>query len=338
MGARTMSAKSDRVKAAILKSLQDVQGASGATRIVERLSAMGIALQPRSVRVYLQQMDRDGLTRFVSRRRGREITERGREELAHTHIAQNVGFISAKMDSLGYQMTYDRDSNRGAIIANLALIDRRAAGIALREIAQVFEKRCAMGARMIVAEAGEQVGKHTVPEGMIGVGTVCSVTINGILLHEGIPVVSRFGGLVEMRDGRPLRFVELIQYEGTTLDPLEAFIKAGMTRVRECVRTGSGIIGASFREIPSAAVDAVGRIQKSLEARGLGGVLALGRPSRPLLDVPVSEGRAGMVIIGGLNPVAAVHEAGVRLTMMSLSGLVEYESFVSFKEGCRRYA
>jgi repressor of nif and glnA expression len=141
-----------------------------------------------------------------------------------------------------------------------------------------------------------------------------------------------------MRDGEPVRFVELIEYVGTTLDPLEAFIRAGMTRVRDCVQEGSGIIGASFREIPSAAADDAKRIAEAMKAHGLGGVMAIGSPNRPLLDIPVAEGRTGIIVIGGLNPVAAVHESGIRVSMISLAGLEDIRSFGTVEEACCRYA
>jgi repressor of nif and glnA expression len=70
-----MRDKSDKTKAAILKALHDIDGPAGASRINEALAGGGLNLQPRTVRFYLLQLDRDGLTRFVSRRRGRELTE-----------------------------------------------------------------------------------------------------------------------------------------------------------------------------------------------------------------------------------------------------------------------
>ncbi len=54
---------------------------------------------------------------------------------------------------------------------------------------------------------------------------------------------SRFGGLLEVRDREPVRFIDVIEYRGTTVDPLELFIGAGVTRVAQCAATGSGIIG-----------------------------------------------------------------------------------------------
>ena len=315
-----------------------MDGPAGAARLMERVSAMGVAIQPRTIRFYFRQLDSEGLTQFISRRQGRVITDRGREELTHANVFEKVGFVAAKVDNLGYQMTFSNRKGRGTIITNTALLDRRVLPLALREMAPVFAAGYSMGTKLALAEGRQKLGELVVPDGHVALGTVCSVTINGIMLDEGIPVTSRFGGLIEMRDGKPLRFVELIEYAGTTVDPLEAFIKADMTRVRDCARTGSGIIGASFREIPSAAVSEVARIEKDMTARGLGGVLLLGKPSRPLLDVPVAEGRTGMIIVGGLNPLAAVHEAGVRLSMFSLAGLEDYGAFVDYKEIHKQYA
>lgn len=330
--------RGERAKVSILKALQELQGPVGGTKLMERLGAMGLVMQPRTIRFYLQQMDQDGLTQFVSRRRGRRITERGLEELAHANVIEKVGFVAARVDTMGYKMSFSNRRGKGTIITNIALVDRRVLGMALREIESVFAAGYGMGSRLAVADGGERLGEVATPEGLAAIGTVCSVTVNGILLKEGIPVTSRFGGLVEIRDGQPLRFVELIEYAGSTVDPLEAFIKAGMTRVRDCVRAGTGVVGASFREIPSVALGDMVRIQRDMEASGLGGVLMLGKPNRPLLDVPVAEGRTGVIVIGGLNPVAAVYEAGIRVTMSSLAGLEDYSSFGSYKDVCRRYA
>jgi repressor of nif and glnA expression len=304
---------------------------------MERLSAMGVAVQPRTIRFYLLQLDQDGMTRFVSRRTGREITDRGRQELAHANVLEKVGFVAAKVDALGYAMSFNNRSGKGTIVANVALIDKRVKSIAFREMARVFERGFGMGTRLAVAQAGERLGDVAVPEGHVGIATVCSVTVNGILLHESVPVTSRFGGLLEVRNGEPVRFVELIEYAGTTLDPLEAFIRAGMTQVRGCAQTGHGLIGASLREMPSVALPEVERVREEMKRHSLSGILALGKPNRPLLDIPVAEGRAGMIVIGGLNPVAAVHEAGVRLSMMSLAGLEDFGRFVSYREACERH-
>ncbi len=326
-----MANKNPSIKLAILKALRDFDGPAGAARITHRLIADGIDLQPRTIRLYLLQLDREGLTRFVGRRTGRELTDRGRHELAHANVIEKVGFVESKIETLSYRMTYRSDAAAGAIITNLALIHKDYLARALEYMKPVFARRLSMGSKLAIAREGQALGGFKVPHDMVALGTVCSVTVNGILLAERILVTSRFGGLLDLRDGKPVRFVELVEYRGTTLDPLEFFIKAGMTRVRECARTGSGIIGASFREIPSVSVDEVQRIGRSMEKNGLGGILAIGRPNQPLLDIPVTEGRTGMVVIGGLNPIAALHEAGAQVAIQSLAGLEDFRSFLPFQ-------
>lgn len=85
----------------------------------------------------------------------------------------------------------------------------------------VFSSPYVMSRRFIIKKAGEMIGDVTVSEGKVGIGTVCSITINGIFLKAGIPVTSRFGGVVEIVDNKPVRFLSLISYEGSSLDPYE---------------------------------------------------------------------------------------------------------------------
>ncbi|MBU4459204.1 MAG: DUF128 domain-containing protein, partial [Verrucomicrobia bacterium] len=93
-----------------------------------------------------------------------------------------------------------------------------------------------------------------------------------------------------------------------------------------------GVVGASFREIPAVAVPEVLRIRRLMRRRDLDAILEIGRPSRPLLDIPVQEGRAGMIVLGGLNSFAALQESGIRVTIDPLAGLADIAGFRSFRE------
>ncbi|MEI8243352.1 MAG: NrpR regulatory domain-containing protein [bacterium] len=319
-----MGLKAERTQSAILKVLSEAQTPLGAERIVEALLAAGIDFSPRTVRLHLLDLDRRGLTRLVNRRAGRSITKAGREETGRADVITKVGMVSARVDTFTYQMTFDARRGEGTVVVNTALLHPANLGPALAEIRRVLREQLGIANRVMVARAGEQIGGVVVPENYVGIGTVCSVTMNGILLHRGIPVTSRFGGLLEIRDRRPLRFVELIEYRGSTLDPLEVFIQAGMTRVRDVLRLGSGVICAGFREIPAPAVDDVQALVRQLRPLGIGGILAIGRPNQPLFGIPVADGHAGLVVVGGLNPIAAVREAGYTVRIRSLAGLEDF--------------
>jgi repressor of nif and glnA expression len=178
---------------------------------------------------------------------------------------------------------------------------------------------------LLAGPGGAGAGELRVPEGRFALGTVCSVAINGVLLSHGIATVSKFGGLLQLEEGKPKRFTEIIYYEGTTLDPLEIFIKGHMTSVKEAARTGNGIIGASFREVPAEATEEVKRIARRLDQAGLGAIMLIGRPHQPVLGIPVTPGRTGLVVAGGLNPLAAVEESGIATRNMAMAALCPFD-------------
>ena len=136
---------------------------------------------------------------------------------------------------------------------------------------------------------------------------------------------------MEIKEGKPVRLLALIAYGGSTLDPLELFVRAGMTQVRECARTGNGVVGVSFREIPAAAVNEVRQIKKEMERQGLDGILAIGTPNQPLFEIPVGEGRAGLIVYGGLNPLAALWEARAEVEFRSLAEVENIERFMHYE-------
>lgn len=319
----------------ILRALDEVGRSAGAGVLSERLAASG--LSPRTVRYHLLQMDREGLTRFVSRRQGREITDRGRRELARVEVVRKVGVISARIEMLGFAMDFTVATGTGTVITNVGMIHKSQLLRAMEDMKHVFIRRLGMGGRIAIIREGESIAGITVPRDQMAIGTVSSVSIDGILLRSGVPVRARFGGLLEIRDSQPMRFVDLIEYGGTSLDPLELFIKAGRTSVRTCARGGTGTVVASFREFPALALDRVLKAGSDMERHSLGGIIALGRPGQPVLDIPVAEDRVGMVVIAGLNPIAALHEAGAPVSIVSMAGLADYGIFHSFQEWRDRY-
>ena len=318
-----MDIYAQRKTATILRILADAGHPLGSTRIARELRLRGIDLKQRMVRYYLEEMDEHGFTENLGRP-GRKLTKRGRRELESAVAVDRVGFVSSRVDELACSLTFDLEHQAGSVILNVSSFASRDFKKAKKIVHGVIAAGLGMGRFIAEADGGEKVGGLTVPAGRSALGTVCSVTLNGALCAHGIPVTSRFGGLLELEDGRPHRFTQLIQYDGTTIDPIESFIKGGMTRVGEAARTGSGTIGASFREIPAVALARATELIDRLAGLGLGGVLELGIPGRPLLDVPVAQGRVGLVVAAGLNAVAAVEEAGIETENHAMAVLHEF--------------
>ncbi|MBC7130374.1 DUF128 domain-containing protein, partial [Candidatus Bathyarchaeota archaeon] len=133
-------------------------------------------------------------------------------------------------------------------------------------------------------------------------------------------------------NGKPVRFTDLISYAGSTLDPLEIFSAKGLSSVTEVVASGRGCILANIREIPMDALKTAKEILEKAEKAGINGVLAIGQPNMPVLGVPVGIDRAGIVLIGGMNPLAAVAEAKIPISSSAIDRLIEFEDMVSVEE------
>lgn len=60
--------------------------------------------------------------------------------------------------------------------------------------------------------------------------------------------------------------------------------------------------------------------------------MRIGQPSQPLLEIPVSEGRVGAIVIGGLNPVAILEETGIRVDSRAMTELIEFTQLFHYEE------
>jgi repressor of nif and glnA expression len=302
----------------------------GARLIARCLRKIGIELDEVTVRHYLKMTDERGLTRLAKRHEGRIITEQGRNELKRALVSDKVGFVIDKIENLAFRTDFDFESRRGSVPVNISFFRNDLFDRALDAMKTVFENGLCVSNLVCVAEAGQSIGEHVVPEGMTGLATVCSIAINAALLHANVPINSKFGGVLQVRDGRPLRFVELIHYSGSSLDPSEIFIRAGMTSVNQVRISGNGEVLANYREIPGACLQLTREIIAKLRDAGIGGVFLLGGISEPVCQVPVDVNRVGVVLIGGLNPVAAAHEIGIESENHAMSTLVDYHDLVHF--------
>jgi len=315
----------------ILNVLKSSERPLASSRIAEDLSSLGQDVSERTVRLYLKEMDKVGLTENVGRK-GRRITRQGLEELESSRVIDRVGFLSARIDRMTYRMDFDMTNRAGTVVVNVSLADPAEIASRTDLICKVYEQGYAMGHLMALLGPGDILGRFSVPEKMVGIATVCSITLNGVLLKYGIPTHSRFGGLLELEDRKPTRFVEIITYEGSSIDPLEVFIRSGMTDYVGAVTTGNGRIGAGFREFPSESRQLVEDLAQKLNKVGLGAFMAVGRPGQSLLDIPVSEGRVGAIVIGGLNPVAILEETGVRVFSRAMAGLINFNQLFRYEE------
>ncbi|MDO4627544.1 MAG: NrpR regulatory domain-containing protein [Planctomycetia bacterium] len=324
--------KKDQKKTEILRVLKEEGKVLTSAQIVEILDAAGVHYSERAVRMYLQTLDQQGFTASQGRK-GRMITPLGIRELQGSDSVTRLGYLSAKIDLMTYRMTFDLPTCSGEVIANMSLLPISDFFACLDDIYQVFEQGYAMGELVSILKPGEKWYETVIPPGHVGFCTVCSVTFNGVLLKHGIPMASRFSGLLELRNGKPTRFTEIINYNATTVDPLAIFIRAGLTNYHGAIRTGNGLIGAAFRELPDESRQRVEGIIERMEKIGLGGFLKFGLPNQPILGIPVSDGYIGAIVVGGLNPIAILVESGKKVfKSWAISGLIDYHRLFHYTE------
>ena len=321
----------ERKVLSILKVLSDSQEPLGARIIARRLKDHGIELGERAVRYHLKLMDERGLTRLVHRD-GRLITDTGVEEVRSALVKDKVGFAISRIELLAFRTDFDWDERTGSIPVNVSFFPKEKFNKALQAMKPAFSVGVSVSDLVAVASEGERLGELIVPQGKIGLATVCSIVLNGCLLKAGVPMDSRFGGILQIRNHKPYRFVELIHYAGSSLDPSEVFIRARMTSVAKVAKSGEGKILANFREIPALCRPTAEEIVIRLKEAGLGGLIVMGDTSEPVCEITVELNKIGMVLPGGLNPVAAAEESGVEAENHAMSTVMEYRDLIKFEE------
>jgi len=315
----------------ILRILRDSQKTLGARLIARRMAEQGILMSERTICYHLRLMDKRGLTRLAGRRDGRVITKMGIDELNNARVRDKLGLAISRIEVLAFRTTFDPKSKQGLLPVNISFFPKEGFRKALEAMQPAFRAGLCVSDLVAVAGTGEKLGEVIVPEGRIGLATVCSIVVNGVLLKNGVPMDSKFGGILQMSKGKPLRFVELIYYSGSSLDPSEAFIQAGMTSVKEVARRGDGRILANFREIPAPSRSLVESIMSDLRKAGINGVLSMGEVSEPICEVPVDLNKLGLILIGGLNPVCCAREAGIESENKAMSTVMNFEELIPFK-------
>lgn len=301
--------ESVRKEIEILRILSEFDVPVGSTLLKRELRKRGFLLSERTVRYHLQLLEAKGFV-LGHDRRGRTITQHGLEELSRSLATQRLGFTTTRFMSLAYSATYDPTVDSGTVVANVSLLDNSLQDKTVDTMKALQSMNLLSAPYIKVLNENEEYCDISVPKGNFALFTVCNLTLDSILIHSGIPLFFKYGGLVQVVNRKPIRFVELISYEGTTIPPLDVFVYRKMTSISRILKTGSGMLLATLREIPSEARDKTVKILENQQKKGWGGVLVLGEPNEPVLGVPVGMDRFGICMVGGIVPGAAMVEEG----------------------------
>ncbi len=314
-----MPQDTDRKMMEILRILEDKEGVLGAKTIAEELKKKGYNLGERAVRYHMRILDEKGFTERIGYA-GRQITEKGLNELEKGLIYDQVDFIFSKFEDMIYQTTLDPSKCKGTVVVNNSTFTYS------KKVMDIIEKVFEMGIAV-----SPYTNTYPTKDGnnKIKVETVCGTTIDGMLLNQGIPVIPQYGGVVKVEDHVPVRFTELIAYKKTSMTPLEAFTDREMTSVLQVIDEGNGLIPANFRIIPASAKTQAMEIFKDLEKIGIFGLLKIGEDGESVLGIPVDDNMVGIAVIGGISPLCAANEAGFNVDIKLAENTAEFSEMKS---------
>ena len=194
-------AETQRKLIEILRILSESTEEMGARKIAEEMNRRGYNLGERAVRYHLRMLDERGFTKKHGYL-GRVLTAQGEDELKHALVTDRLGFVSTRIKDIEFMTSFDPRTISGDVAVNICYVPKTQFEQAMDIIRRVVQSGYAISPRIKVVDEGQSILENDVPEGQVAFASVCSITIDGVLLKSGIPVDLKYGGIVEIQ-GRP---------------------------------------------------------------------------------------------------------------------------------------
>jgi len=293
--------RTERKYIEILRILKEHREPVGAKRLSELMAERGFILSDRAVQYYLSYLDTMGFTKKVGNQ-GRILTAAGFQETDNALVDDRIGFVISKLERLAYRSTFDPATGTGDVAYNLSIVPEESLDRIQAAFDEVVNAGCGFFSSYRIIDHDPRI-----PHGSSGIITICSISMDGVFQRNGIPVKMAYGGRLEIEGGNPKRFVDLIGYRGTTIDPLELFISSGLTSITRYCRTRSGIALANVREVPSSALTQVEDTIRQMKQCGFIFPVSMGNK---VFNLPHNPYRLSIVAFSGLNYIGNTAEQG----------------------------
>ena len=227
---------------------------------------------------------------------------------------EKISLVLSKSLNLIQQVNFDVEKQKGDIIANISYVHRDDIDRAL----SIMEDTYNSNPKFI--NPYYKLVEHPEKDDMVGIATICSLSIDGILINNGIMSNPTYSGLLELTE--PPLFIDLISYNGTTLDPHKIFLSKNMTSITG--GDGPSKILASVKEIPYVARDHAVELLEILNNIGFS-IYKIGKPREFVYNSKVENYNFGVITGGGLNSIGAVKESGVPIQVKALEKMMPFE-------------
>lgn len=226
---------------------------------------------------------------------------------------EKISLVSSKSMNLIQQVNFDIEKQKGDIIANISYLHKNDLDAALDIMEQAYNNNPKYINRYY------NLVEHPENENLIGIATICSLSIDGILINNGIMSNPTYSGLLELTE--PPLFIDMISYNGTTLDPHKIFLSKNMTSI---TGTSPNKVLASVKEIPYISRDYAVELLEILNNIGFS-IYKIGKPRELVYNSKVENYNFGVVTGGGLNLIGAIKEKGIDIQVKALEKLMPYE-------------
>lgn len=228
---------------------------------------------------------------------------------------KQITFVLNRIFNLMSKVDFDVESAVGDVITNVSYVDKESVDESLEIINNLYKNKpeYCIGNRYGIID----------DEDKVGIATICSLTLDGILVNNGIPALPTYGGVLDISEDKE-RFIELMSYTGSSLDPHEIFIKNNLHDIHGSLKN-SGKILASVHSIPYVARDSTLDILDKLNESGFE-ELCIGKTNEYMYNAKIDKYHFGYVLAGGLNPIAAIKEKNINTKVKSIEKIMDYNT------------
>ncbi|MBN2013811.1 MAG: DUF128 domain-containing protein [Candidatus Altiarchaeota archaeon] len=305
----------------ILSILERKNKALTSSEIARELQDIGTPLTERMIRNYLQELDGMGFTENMGRE-GRWITEEGRDELRTSFVYARSDYIVDKMARIMCDSKFDVYKQRGEVIVNLSFIAKNQE----QEVRATLRDLCRSNLfpQMVgFAHSGEKICNRLVPDGMFGLATMSSATIDQLWLNYGIFMHIGVSLTVEVEDMKPIRCNNFVSPLSASIDTIELFMRSGLFHIRDIFTKNRGVILAEYNEIPyTMRTKAINLLKKALEA--FGGMVIVSGGEGEILGLPTKTAYTGIITVCGECLPAALEEKGIKTNTETIAGAINF--------------
>lgn len=229
-------------------------------------------------------------------------------------IQPKISFLLSKSWNLIQQVSFDIEKRKGNIISNVSYIKKED----LDKTLKIMEETYNDNPKYI--NPYYKLINHPTNNKKVGIATICSLSIDGLLINNGIMSNPKYGGLLELTE--PPLFIELISYNGSTVDPHKIFLSKNMTSITK--KNTPNKILASFKEIPYISRDYAVELLDTLNKIGFS-IYKIGKPREVTYNAKADNYNFGIVAGSGLNTIGAVKEKGIDIEIKAIEKLMPFE-------------